>query len=390
MVGSQATPRGSEKNRYGMNELTLPLYNLMSQPVRSAITVFGVAVAIGGFVALTGLTGGLEHSLDRGLGESGADLVVTQRDAYSVLNSSVPESLGAVIAKADGVDGVSGTLLSMTTADSEANIVIAGWPAGSFLWRNLRLVDGRMPHEIGGAEVVLGEAIAGSLKKHLGDTIELQFHPFTIVGIASFATPLNQNIAIVGLPALQKLLGRSGAVTLFQIHLARPLGSGRVAAVRAYLSAAAAGYAVYSTEEFASNIRFFQIVQIFASAISFIVLGTTLFGVANTLLMAVSERTYELGILGAIGWSPGRIRRLIIIEGEIMAAIGGILGIGLGVAAMNVVARTHIAAGVLELYLTPSLVAEALILALVIGPLGALYPAWRATRLNPAEALRAH
>jgi putative ABC transport system permease protein len=371
-----------------MNELTLPVYNLISQPIRAAITILGIAVAIGGFVALTGLSGGLAHSFDRGLGESGADLIVTQRDAYSILSSSVPESLGAVIAKVDGVDRVSGTLLTMTSADSEANIVIAGWPSGSFLWQNLPLVDGRVPHEIG--EVVLGEAIARSLKKRLGDKIEFQFESFTVVGIASFATPLNQNMAIVELASLQKLLGRSGAVTLFQVHMARPLGPDRIAVVHTYLSDAVARYAVYNTEQFASNIRFFHIIQTFTSAISIIVLGTTLFGVANTLLMAVSERTYELGILGAIGWSPGRILRLILIEGEIIAAIGGILGIGLGIAAMAAIARTHLAAGVLELHLTPGLIAEALISASVIGPLGALYPAWRATRLKPAEALRAH
>jgi amino acid transporter len=120
-----------------------------------------------------------------------------------------------------------------------------------------------------------------------------------------------------------------------------------------------------------------------------IVLGMALLAVANTLLMAVNERTYELGILGAIGWSPARILRLILMESMIMTAIGGVGGVGLGIIVMNLVAETHIAAGVLEPYLTASMIAQALISVFLIGPLGALYPAWRAIRLKPADALRA-
>jgi putative ABC transport system permease protein len=372
-----------------MNELTLPIHNLLGQPVRAALTTLGVAVAVAGFIALTGLTQGLQHAFDRGIGESGADLIVDQRDAFSLINSSVPESLGAVIAKVGGVETVSGTLLTIANADNDANIVITGWPAKSFLWQNLKLVEGRIPNETGELEVVLGETIANALKKKVGDSVELQFQPFKIVGVASFGTTLNQNLAIMLLPGLQKLLGRAGAVTLYQIQLKRPLDPQHIADVRAQLAATGAGYAVNNTADFASNIRFFHIIQAFAATISVIVLGMALLAIANTLLMAVSERTYELGILGAIGWSPLRILRLIMIESMLMTAIGGVAGVGLGIGVMNLVANTHIAAGVVEPYLTAGMVAQALISVLLIGPLGALYPAWRAIRLKPAEALRA-
>lgn len=372
-----------------MNELTLPIRNLLGQPIRAALTTLGVAVAVAGFIALTGLTQGLQNSFDRGIEEAGADFVVSQRDAFSLISSSVPEALGATLAAVEGVEAVSGTLLNITNADNDANIVIAGWPVASFLWHTLHLVDGSIPAAADAQGVVLGESIAHALKKKVGDTVELQFQPFKIVGIATFGTTLNQNIAIALLPGLQKLLGRANAVTLYQVRLKRPLDPERIAAVRARLTAAAGDYAVNNTSEFAGNIRFFHIVQAFASVISIIVLGMALIAVANTLLMAVNERTYELGILGAIGWSPARILRLILIEGVIMTAIGGGIGVGLGIVVMNLVAETHIAAGILEPYLTVGMVAQALISILLIGPLGALYPAWRAVRLKPADALRA-
>jgi len=373
-----------------MNEFTLPIRNLLGQPTRSALTTLGVAVAVAGLIALTGLTQGLQNSYDRGIEETGADFIVSQRDAFSIFSSSVPASLGSILPKVDGVEAVSGTLLNFTSIDNDANIVIAGWPIGSYLWRNLRLLDGQIPEVTDPPGVVLGESIARALKKHVGDDVELQFKQHKIVGIASFGTSLNQNIAIVLLPSLQELLGRVGTVTLYQVKLARPLDAKRVASVGARLISAADGFAVNNTAEFVSNIRFFHIIQEFASAISIIVFGMALLAVANTLLMAVNERTYELGILGAIGWSPARIIRLILLESIMMSAIGGAVGVGLGIVAMNFVAKTNIAAGVLEPYVTLSIVTQALIAVMLIGPLGAFYPAWRAIRLKPAEALRAH
>jgi putative ABC transport system permease protein len=72
----------------------------------------------------------------------------------------------------------------------------------------------------------------------------------------------------------------------------------------------------------------------------------------------------------------------------IMSVIGGAIGLGLGIFTMDLVSRTQIAAGMLERYLTTGIVVQAVLAVFAAGSLGALYPAWRATRLVPAEALR--
>ena len=110
--------------------------------------------------------------------------------------------------------------------------------------------------------------------------------------------------------------------------------------------------------------------------------------IANTLLMAVSERTFEIGILASLGWRPVRILKLILAEGLIMSVVGGVIGIGLGILAMNLVSKAGVAAGLMEPYMTTGIIVQAILAALLAGPIGALYPAWRATRLVPAEALR--
>jgi putative ABC transport system permease protein len=372
-----------------MNQLTLPIRNLLGQPIRSTLTTLGVAVAVGGFVAMTGLTQGLQYTIERGIEEPGADLVVSQRGAYGLISGSVPAALEETLAGIEGIEKASGALLNVTVADNDANIVIAGWPTQSFLWQNVRLIEGRIPTAADEWGVVLGESIAGVLGKRLGDTVELQFESYQVIGIARFTTILNQNIALVPLPGLQKLMGRGDTVTLIQVRLSRPLDPARVTSVRARLSAALPEYAVSDTAEFAGSMRFNRQISAIAATIGLLVMGMAALAVANTLLMAVSERTYELGILAAVGWTPARILAMILVEGLLMSAVGGIAGLAFGVLTMHLVSQTHMAAGLLEPYLTWTLLAQSLVSVLVIGPLGALYPAWRAVRMQPAQALRA-
>ena len=371
-----------------MNLATLPFRNLAGQPVRSGLTILGVAVAIAGFIALTGLTEGAQHSFASGIDEPGGDLVATQRNGYSLLSGSLPEALGKKLAAVEGVDAISGLLLNITTAADQANVVISGWPPDSFMWGNLHLTSGRVPKPSETSGAVLGETIAEALGKKVGDTIELQFQPYTIVGIAAFETILNENIAIVPLAGLQESLGREGTVTLFQIRLKRPLDPEGVDVVRDRIAAISDDFSVSTTSDFAGNLRFFRLMQAIASSVSAIVLATAVLGIANTMLMAVNERTFELGILASVGWRPKRIVGLIMVEGFLISAIGGVIGVGLGVLLMYLASWTRLSAGLIEPYMTTTLGIEALIAVLLAGPLGALYPAWRATRLLPAEALR--
>lgn len=352
------------------------------------MTTLGMAVAVAGFVALTGLTQGVQHSYAAGFEESGGDLVVSQKNSFSIDARVVSEKLASALAAIAGVEDVSGVLMSVVDADDAANIVVAGWPQGSFLWQGLDHLEGRLPTQADQWPVVLGKSIADGLKKRVGDTITLQDQPYQVVGIASFSSVLNKNIALVPLKGLQTLNARDGTVTLFQIHLTRPLDPAKIATVRGRIEQVAAGYEVGNTDEFTSNIHFFSLIRAIASTVSLVVMGMAALAIANTLLMAVRQRTFEIGILSAIGWTATRILRLILMEALIMSVIGAALGLGLGIVTMDLVSRMEVAAGLMERYLTPGIIAQALIAVFVAGSLGALYPALRAARLLPAEALR--
>ena len=111
-------------------------------------------------------------------------------------------------------------------------------------------------------------------------------------------------------------------------------------------------------------------------------------GVMNTMLMSVFERKHEIGILLALGWSRARIMSLILCESAAMGFLGGIVGVALGAATLAVLEQTPYVRGFLEPDLGWLLAVQAVIIAVAVGIISGLYPAWRSSRLSPSVALQ--
>jgi putative ABC transport system permease protein len=117
-----------------------------------------------------------------------------------------------------------------------------------------------------------------------------------------------------------------------------------------------------------------------------IVLGAV--AVMNTMIMAVFERTREFGVLRAVGWRGSRIMRLVVTEALFLCFVGAGVGAALGVVATRGVMRIDAVQGLLEPSYSPGVFVRAILIASAVGLVGALYPAFRAVRLSPMEALR--
>jgi putative ABC transport system permease protein len=119
-----------------------------------------------------------------------------------------------------------------------------------------------------------------------------------------------------------------------------------------------------------------------------LIVGT--FSVVNTMTMAVGERTREIGVKRALGATRQRIRRDVLAESALMAALGGAGGLAAGVlVALALNSATVATTGTSLFLVTPRLVAGTLAFAVVLGVIGGLWPARRAARLDPATALMA-
>src|SRR6185436_17931224 len=136
------------------------------------------------------------------------------------------------------------------------------------------------------------------------------------------------------------------------------------------------------------NDRNLAVLQAISRAVSLIALTLGALSVLNTLLMAVQERTREIGVMMAIGWSRRLTIASIVIEGVLIGIGGSVIGILLGFAASLSFTSIPQIGNYLSFAPSVEMILPTVLAAISMCVLGSLYPAWRATRLTPAEAIR--
>jgi putative ABC transport system permease protein len=110
-------------------------------------------------------------------------------------------------------------------------------------------------------------------------------------------------------------------------------------------------------------------------------------GVLNTMVMSVLERTREFGILRAVGWSHRRVMLMVLGESLLMSAAAVVLGLGLAATAVRILSRVELTKTLVQPSLLPVAIISGTSIGLIAGVLGAFYPAFRASRVPPREAL---
>jgi putative ABC transport system permease protein len=123
-------------------------------------------------------------------------------------------------------------------------------------------------------------------------------------------------------------------------------------------------------------------------AISALAVGIGAIGVMNTMVMSVFERTREIGILRAVGWADNRIIRMIVGESLLLCLIAAVIGSVLGVVAARAVELIPAVGSLLSPSYDAGVFIRGFVVAGVVALVGAIYPAVRAIRLQPMEALR--
>jgi ABC-type antimicrobial peptide transport system permease subunit len=112
-------------------------------------------------------------------------------------------------------------------------------------------------------------------------------------------------------------------------------------------------------------------------------------GVMNTMLMTVFERTHEICVLLAVGWKRSRIMQMILYESALLGFFGGIVGVAIGAIGVKVLSETPAIRGLLQPDLSIPLLGLSVVIAVAVGIISGLYPAWRSSRLMPSLALQA-
>jgi putative ABC transport system permease protein len=369
-----------------LNHLQLAFRNLRRRPTRSILTAAGVALAVGSFITLYGLSQSVEQNVEQSIEEHGADLTIRRSGTAELFGGTIPESLGAQIAQVPGVAAVSSELLSLVGTDRDEHVLAAGWAQDSFFWQNVPLEEGRLPRPGERKIALVGIDLAHAMQKHAGDSIGLLEEQFKIVGITRFNSIINRNIVVVPLADMQELTFRPDAVTFFSVKLAHPQDSAEVERVVRDIEALG-GLSATRSENVMRNDSMIGLLRAVTRSMAWVALLMGVLMVLNTLLMSVLERTREIGILAAIGWSTKRITGAVVIEGVILSAIGSVAGVVIGVLGCHLLNAIPAVGHFVAVRPTLGLVIATAAAAVALGILGSFYPAWLATRQSPAIAL---
>ena len=362
--------------------------NLWRRPLRTLLTLGAVTIGVGAFVALVGFSQGFERDSIRLYTNAGTDIAVIQS---SFVAGFLDQSLESRIQAVADVERAAPVMYNIVDLTPDVSALVYGWQASSYELDTLTYLSGGRIHD-GKHEVMLGNLLADDLKKKTGDPLPIQGVVFTVAGIFHAGTVIEDGAMIMPLDQLQTISDTDGKVTTFHVRLRLTPGGesydSYVKLAQGEIEAAVPGVRADPAADRAANNIFISLARSVAWGTSLIALLIGILGIANTMAMSVFARTREIGVLRALGWKRRHVILLILVEATAVGLVGGLLGIGMGWAALRLLAALPQSASVVSSYVSPIHLLDALLIAMASGIAAGAYPAWRGARFSPVEALR--
>lgn len=369
--------------------LTFILKNLFRRRVRSALTVVGVAVAVGAVVALLGVSHGFEQSFADLYEKRGVDLLVVQAGKVEVLTSFLDDRIADRLRQIPGVRSVLGGIVDPLAFEGVKSAVpVGGWMADSYMFNDLKILSGRRIQDGDHRKAMLGMIAARNLGKQVGDHFEMYGQDFEVIGIYESFNVFENGSIIILLSEQQEILGQPHKVTGFQIVVEDPHNQGEIDRIRKQIQGLGLNLSAMATRDYVGNNTQIRVAHAMAWVTSAIALVIGVIGVLNTMVMSVFERTREFGILRAIGWRKARVIRMVLSESILLSLTGAVIGTLGALVVVHVVRQLPEASGFVQGDISLQVVLYGFGIALVVGLLGGAYPAYRGAQMLPTEALR--
>jgi putative ABC transport system permease protein len=227
--------------------------------------------------------------------------------------------------------------------------------------------------------------MADTLKKGVGEMVEISGTRFRVVGIYETNIGWEQTGGVVTLRDAQNFIGRPRQVSMIAVKMK---DANQAPALVVRINEKFPGVYAALSSEFAQEMPDMQSSKAMLDGISIIAIIAGGLGVFNTMLMSVFERTREIGVLRALGWRRQMVLAMILREAVLLGVLGGLAGIALAFGMVELMQLNDTLGSWVQPLWTFEIFARALLLSIFLGAIGGLYPAYRATRLSPVEALR--
>jgi putative ABC transport system permease protein len=382
--------------------------NLGRRKVRTSLTILGITIGIWALVVFGSMANKI-NALVEGGSSFYADKI-TLSDAGGVGGFSAAPMAISLADDVRAVDGVAAVAPSVMMLMGDQNTVSFGTPPmiegtqfgadeglndfPSTLAQGRRLTADDETRHV----TVLGSDIARKYDVKVGDSIDLQGVSFEVVGILEPTLTAPDQAAQVPLAAAQQLFVKSMPPVIQSKINPRDIATSmtvypepgqdtEVLATRieSQIANVTAMTGADFDQQIGSATSMLNSILIGIALISLLVGGLS---VINTMAMSVAERTREIGIKRAIGGSRTRIVREFVIESALIGALGGLVGLGLGLLVVTLVNEASRSSGTVLFEMTLGTAVTAILFSTILGALAGLVPAVHASRLDPVTALR--
>ncbi len=358
--------------------------SLWQRTTRTVLTVTAIALTVGTIIALEAILRGAAASIqDLGFA-SEAQIMIRQADIADTSLSAIDERTGDAIAAMPGIESVSGMVMSAVVLPEETSfLILFGYSPRELAIRRFEVVEGQ-PID-GNHQIMLGRVMSEALGKGVGETLEVGGSRYRITGIYESGVSWEEMGGVMTLRDAQNFAGRPRKVTMYQVKVEDPA---EAAALVEQINTRFPDAHAALTGDFAEQMPDFETADVMIGTISFLAIAVGGLVVLNTMLMAVLERTREVGVLRALGWRRRKVLGLILREGILIGLLGGVTGIIFAVLLTFLITLVPLIGNAYDPIWGGDIFIRAIGIALFLGLLGGLYPAYRATRMQPVEALR--
>ena len=388
--------------RQVLSVTNMNLRSILERSGSSLVIIVGIAGSVAVMVSLLAMAEGLSTTISS-TGEE--DRVIILRDgSNSELSSGVAMTEIDTVSSSPGIksmDGepmIAGELFAIIDlkkkgAESTSNLPIRGVQPASFKIRpEVEIIEGRN-FTTGTAEIIVGKGANNQYEGlELGDQIKVRDSFATVVGIFSSNGNVHESEIWADLAAAQGIFRRGASASSMILKLDSPDSFDEVGLfVESYPNLE---LKVQSESDFYENQSSgADLIKIFGQVVGYIMAIGAVFAALNTMYSAVSTRLVEIGTLRALGFKGTTVLLALMIEALLLAMIGGLLGAAIAYILFNGYTVSTLAGGsfsqtAFAFAVTADVVQQGLTLALFVGLIGGLFPAWNAARRDITEALR--
>jgi putative ABC transport system permease protein len=381
----------------------MAIKSILSNKLRSLLTMLGIIIGVTAVVALVALGQGATKSVTEQVQSLGTNLVtisILGRGTTSTLTGAEAIAMGNKVAGIKYTSPASTQSTSVKYNTTSVDVSVVGTNADYAIVKDYKVSSGRFLAQIDldvyQKVAVIGSSTATQLfgfTSPLGEYILIQGTRYKVVGVlaekGSSTTGSNDDVVMIPLTSAERLFKSKGVRTIYvqaeTPEVINSVVSGLEKELSSHFRGNTSSYRVFNQSDALSTLTSVSDTLTLAlSGIAGISLLVGGIGIMNIMLVSVTERTREIGIRKAIGAKKRDVLIQFLIESMVLSGLGGLLGIGIGVgAALGASSAFH-----MDIVFSANVILVAFFFSVGIGVLFGMFPANKAAKLKPIEALR--